>query len=311
MAEMDVAEMGVSEVKRIALIGLGEVGLAVAEDLLEKTELDLQLWDAQFGVAGSAAEAHWASLASSGRVSRAADAASAAAGCQLVMSMVTAEQAVPAAESVLAGLSAQTWFVDLNSISPAAKKQLSEMVMATGGRFVEASVMSPIPPKRSNAPILLGGPHAAAFEAIGQRLGFSDMRATSTELGIAAATKMCRSVIIKGMEALVTESLLAARHYGVDEVVLASLNNLFPRPDWPEHAHYLITRSLLHGERRAAEMREVAKTIEQAGVSPWMSAACAERQDWAAQFKAQLSETELKPLLDAINDEISTMTGES
>ena len=306
-----MADLELAKVKRIALIGLGEVGLAVAEDLLAKTELDLQLWDAQFGTTGSAAEAHWASLASSDRVSRAADAASAAKDCQLVLSMVTAEQAVPAAESVLAGLAAEAWFVDLNSISPAAKKQLSEMVTAAGGRFVEASVMSPIHPKRTDAPILLGGPHAAAFEAIGEQLGFSDMRATSAELGIAAATKMCRSVIIKGMEALVTESLLAARHYGVDEVVLASLNTLFPRPDWPEHAHYLITRSLLHGERRAAEMREVAKTVNEAGLSPWMSAACAERQDWAAKFKAQLSETELNPLLDAINAQISTMNGEA
>ena len=153
-----MADLELAKVKRIALIGLGEVGLAVAEDLLAKTELDLQLWDAQFGTTGSAAEAHWASLASSDRVSRAADAASAAKDCQLVLSMVTAEQAVPAAESVLAGLAAEAWFVDLNSISPAAKKQLSEMVTAAGGRFVEASVMSPIHPKRTDAPILLGGP---------------------------------------------------------------------------------------------------------------------------------------------------------
>ena len=58
-------------------------------------------------------------------------------------------------------------------------------------------------------------------------------------------------------------------------------------------------------------MREVAKTVNEAGLSPWMSAACAERQDWAAKFKAQLSETELNPLLDAINAQISTMNGEA
>ncbi len=86
---------------------------------------------------------------------------------------------------------------------------------------------------------------------------------------------------------MVPDSLLAARHFGGDGAVLASLNNLVPRPDWPEQAHYLITRSIQHGTRRAAEMREVAKTVDEAGLTPWMSEACAQRQDWAAPFKAQ------------------------
>jgi 3-hydroxyisobutyrate dehydrogenase-like beta-hydroxyacid dehydrogenase len=291
-------------IERICLLGLGEVGLALAEDLLGATSLTLSLWDSQFGSAGSKAERHWSILQTSARIVRARDAASAAIGCQLVLSAVTADEAVNAAESILPGLADQCWFVDLNSVSPGTKQRLGELIAGVGGRFVEASVMAPIFPKRIAAPILLAGPHAKAFEALGHELGFIDMRAVSAALGVAAATKMCRSVIIKGLEALVTESLLAARHYGVDAAVLASLTNLLPRDDWPEYAHYLITRSLQHGARRAAEMREVAKTVGEAGLTPWMSAACAERQDWAAQFEALLDENSLGELLDGINQHI-------
>jgi 3-hydroxyisobutyrate dehydrogenase len=117
---------------------------------------------------------------------------------------------------------------------------------------------------------------------------------------------MCRSVIVKGMEALVTESLLAARYYGVEHSVLASLDNLFPRPDWPEHARYLISRSLQHGTRRAAEMREVGKTVQEAGFSPWMSDGTVERQAWAPRFDAALSEESLEGVLDAIRTQLSS-----
>jgi 3-hydroxyisobutyrate dehydrogenase-like beta-hydroxyacid dehydrogenase len=131
------------------------------------------------------------------------------------------------------------------------------------------------------------------------------MKVVSEALGVASATKMCRSVIIKGMEALVAESLLAARHYGVEDAVLESLDNLFPRPDWPEHARYLISRSLMHGTRRADEMREAAKTVREAGLIPWMSEGSVERHAWAPQFDSALNEESLEGILDAIHTQFS------
>ena len=109
---------------------------------------------------------------------------------------------------------------------------------------------------------------------------------------------MCRSVIIKGLEALISESLLSARYYGVEQEVLSSLNNLFPMENWPRYAHYMITRTLEHGVRRAEEMREAALTVQAAGLEPQMSQATAERQEGAPQFSAALEQQELLPLLD-------------
>ncbi|MBR9910143.1 MAG: NAD(P)-dependent oxidoreductase [Gammaproteobacteria bacterium] len=296
-------------IERICLLGLGEVGRTLAEDLLRGSAVELQVWDAQLDRADSAAAKNYQALAALAavqdtRLQRASSGASAALNCQLVLSAVTADQAINAARAILPGLADNTWFVDLNSVSPVTKQQLSHAVEKVGGRFVEAAIMSPIGPQRSAAPMLLAGPQASDFEILGRDLGFSAMRAVSPSLGVAAATKMCRSVIIKGMEALVTESLLAARYYGVDGAVLESLNDLFPRPDWSQHAQYLISRSLQHGGRRAAEMREVAKTVHEAGLTPWMSEGCVERQAWAAQFHSLLQEPTLGGMLDAMQAQL-------
>ncbi|MFK8050447.1 MAG: DUF1932 domain-containing protein [Halioglobus sp.] len=288
------------KIQCVGIIGLGEVGRTLVEDLLEQSDVQVRVWDYQFANSESKAAQNLQDLVSNPRLSVAEVAETAADGCQLLLSAVTADQAGDAARSIVGGLERGTFFSDLNSVSPGTKLETSGVIENAGGRFVEASVMSPIMPLRSGSPILLSGPHAPELASLGLPLGFSDMTVVSDTLGVASATKMCRSVIVKGLEALVTESLLAGRHYGVEESVLASLDNMFPGPDWPQHARYLISRSLQHGERRTAEMREAARTVEEAGHYPWMSLATVERQAWAAQFDSSLGEESLGNMLDGI-----------
>jgi 3-hydroxyisobutyrate dehydrogenase-like beta-hydroxyacid dehydrogenase len=234
------------------------------------------------------------------RVQAAPDAPSAVRKAQLVISAVTAAQDANAARSVVAGLQPGTFYLDLNSVSPEMKREVASIVDATGARYVEGAVMSPIGPKRIASPILLGGAHAEDFLKLGEPLGFTGASVFAREVGRASAAKMCRSVMVKGMEALLTESLLAARKHGVEETVLASLKDLFPAADWRKLAQYMISRSLLHGKRRAEEMREVAETVANVGLTPHMSAACAERQDWAAQFRESADAETLEEMLDFV-----------
>ena len=283
-------------IARVALIGFGEVGQILAADLAGKVELSA--WDIAFAEAASAPSQ--AAAAASVRV--AASAADAVRGADLAISAVTAENDLVAARSVAERLGPRAYFLDLNSCSPGQKLASAEAVEAAGGRYVEAAVMSPFPPRRIASPMLLGGPHAKAFLEDAAALGLVGARAYSEKIGQAAATKLCRSVMIKGVEALLTESMLAARHYGVEQVVLDSLSDLLPLPDWKATAQYMISRSLEHGTRRAEEMREAARTVAEAGVEPLMSLAIAGRQDWAADHRSALSD-DLAAMLDAINKE--------
>jgi 3-hydroxyisobutyrate dehydrogenase len=290
--------------RRIAIIGFGEVGSILARDLKAAGHRDISAADIAFRDPTSKASRN---LAVQG-VQRTACAAEAAARAEIVISCVTAGSALAAAKEARSGMGHAPFYLDVNSVSPGAKKEIAAVVEAGGGRFVEAAVMTSVPPHGIRSPMLLGGPHAANFLTVAEALG---MRADvySEKLGGAAAVKMCRSIMVKGMEAIVTECMLTARRYGVERDVLASLADTLPHKDWPGLARYMMSRALIHGRRRAEEMREVARTVEEAGIPPLQSAATALRQDWAADQGAKLSREilatqQLNELVDAVLAEV-------
>jgi 3-hydroxyisobutyrate dehydrogenase-like beta-hydroxyacid dehydrogenase len=281
---------------RICLIGFGEVGQVLAADLRASGGNELTAWDLQFGDPASVPSR---GIKDSG-VRAASSAADALAEATLVICAVTATECIGAATTAAVSIAPGAVFLDLNSVSPMTKTKAAAAITAFGGHYVEAAVMSPIAPARIAAPMLFGGPHARAFLPQARALGFGGASVFSDVIGRASAAKMCRSVIVKGIEALLTESLLAARRYGVEQAVLESLSDTLPVGDWRSLSRYMIARSLQHGRRRAAEMREVAITVREAGVDPWMSSACAERQDWAALRRDASAQVSLSAMLDAI-----------
>ena len=288
--------------RSMAIIGFGEVGQIFARQFHVAGLKDIALFDIAFADTASAQ-----SNAAKGPWKKCETAHAAAADADLIVSAVTAGADLDAARSVLAGLRPGAWFWDLNSVSPGTKQQAAALIDGAGGRYVEAAVMSSIPPRGIRSPMLLGGKHAPAFfEAMAP---FQlDLTVYATKIGQASAVKMCRSVLIKGLEALLTESMLAARHYGVERDVLASLKDTLPHPDWQKQAAYMISRALLHGRRRAEEMREVAKTVEEAGVAPMLSLPIAERQDWAHVQGTLLPSEALKaPELERLLDELTLL----
>jgi 3-hydroxyisobutyrate dehydrogenase-like beta-hydroxyacid dehydrogenase len=257
----------------ITLIGYGEVGRILAEDLVPQghrvTAYDLKLENEQ----GNALRDH----ASKDRVSLAATHAQAVRGAELVVSAVTSSQAVAVAEACAPAMPGGAFFLDFNSASPGAKCRAAEIINAAGGRYVEGAVMTSVPPYRIKVPLLLGGPDAAACKPLLDALGFAP-RVASDKLGVASATKMCRSVMIKGLEAMVIESFTAARHYGVEDAVIASLQETFPGIDWEKQGAYFFQRVIEHGRRRSEEMREVAVTVREAGLDAHSASGTAERQ---------------------------------
>lgn len=264
---------------KIALIGYGEVGRILAEDLRPAghavTAFDLKLAGTGSAPLRTHASAHGIALASSH--------ASAVHGAELVLSAVTASQAVPVAQACAPGLDAGAFFLDFNSASPGAKIEAARIVNAAGGRYVEGAVMTSIPPYRIKVPLLLGGPDAAALEPVVNALGFA-ARVASDKLGVASATKMCRSIMIKGLEAMVIESFTTARHYGVEDAVIASLQETFPAIDWEKQGAYFFQRVIEHGRRRSEEVQEVAVTVQEAGLVPHSAAGTAKRQAWVADL---------------------------
>jgi 3-hydroxyisobutyrate dehydrogenase-like beta-hydroxyacid dehydrogenase len=266
----------------ICFIGFGEAGQAIAAGLREADAGRMTAWDILFPEPlgdrlRHAGEAIGVRCASS--------AGDAARESQIVISAVTAAASVAAAQSVKAHLAGQPFLLDINSVSPGRKQETAKL-LGDSARYVDVAVLAPIHPARHQTPMLLAGPHAAAVAPMLAALG---MRATiaGTEVGAAAAIKMVRSVIVKGIEALTLECFLAAARAGVVDEVANSLKNNYPDLDWSKIVPYNLERMAVHGERRAAEMEEVAETLRELGVEPLMTLATVKRQRDMGQVGTQ------------------------
>ena len=233
----------------ISFIGFGEAGQAFAQD--ERA--------AAFDVDPSK--------------TRSATLAAAIAGATIVISVVTADQALIVAQQAAAFITPGALFCDMNSVAPGTKQAAAAAIEAAGGRYVDVAVMSPVEPARLAVPLLVSGPHADAGAAALRAAGFTNVRIVGDTVGRASMIKMLRSVMYKGLEALTAECLIACAKAGVTDEVLGSFGN-----DWSSDADYRIDRMMVHGLRRAAEMDEVVKTLDALGVEPLMTRGTAVRQ---------------------------------
>jgi 3-hydroxyisobutyrate dehydrogenase-like beta-hydroxyacid dehydrogenase len=250
---------------RVSFIGFGEAGQAIARGLRGEGVERIAAWDILFPQADGASlkaagESIGARLASS--------AADAVREADIVIAAVTAASSVEAARTAAPHLTGTPYYLDINSVSP-GKKQETAALLGEKARYVDTAVIAPILPGLHKTPMLLAGPHAQSAAALMSELGMQ-VKIAGDKTGAAAAIKMMRSVMIKGIEALTLECFLAASRADLIEEVTASLDHSYLGIDWVKFAAYNVERMASHGERRAAEMEESARTLRELGVEPRM-----------------------------------------
>jgi 3-hydroxyisobutyrate dehydrogenase-like beta-hydroxyacid dehydrogenase len=258
---------------RISFIGFGEAGQAIASGLRDAGIECIAAWDILFpNLAGVPLKAAGESIG----VRMASSAGDAVRETDIVISAVTAASSVDAARSVAPHLTGNPYYLDINSVSPGRKQETAQL-LGDRARYVDVAVVAAIHPARHRTPLLISGPYA---EEISPLLGELDMQlaVVGPEIGSAAAIKMIRSVMIKGIEALTLECFLAASRAGVLEEVTTSLKNNYPTLDWAKITDYNLERMASHGERRAAEMEESAATLRELGLDPLMVDSTVKRQ---------------------------------
>lgn len=265
----------------IAFIGFGEVGQTFSRGLLANEGVAIRAYDLLFGSeAGSRLEAAAQELG----VARAASAQEACAGATFVFSAVTADRAEVVASEAAAWLKPGQVFVDVNSAAPSTKQRAAQAVTASGADYVEAAVMAPVLKPGLKVAILAGGPQAQAASEALNRLGMN-LTPVSEVYGRASAMKLCRSIVIKGLEALMVDCAAACEAWDVKDPVFASLNATFPSIDFHALAADMRERVATHGVRRSAEMREAAEMLGVAGLHPGLAQAIADAQLRGARRK--------------------------
>ncbi|MBC5767988.1 DUF1932 domain-containing protein [Ramlibacter albus] len=268
--------------QRLGLVGYGEVGKIFASGLKQRVE-QASAWDLKFE-ARETRDTERSHAATQG-IKACNSMRELCIESDLVISAVTASNTLAVALEAAKVIRPGTVFLDLNSASPGTKQQAAAAIDGAGAYYVEAGVMTSVPPYGIQVPMLLGGARAEELAALLQSWDM-DARAVSDRLGVASAIKMCRSVMIKGLEALVIESYTTARAYGVEDHVLPTLQETFPSIDWQKQGAYFFSRVVQHGKRRAEEMRESANTVKEAGFEPFMARAIADKQQWVADQAA-------------------------
>lgn len=288
---------------RLCFIGFGEAGQAIAAGLRDTGVETIAAWDIMFMMPEgerlkAAGDRIGARLAAS--------AADAVHGSDIIISAVTAASSLEAARSVEPHLDGNPYFLDINSVSPGRKKE-TEKLLGSKARYVDVAILAPIHPARHQTPLLLAGPHAQTVMPL--LIDELEMRGAiaGDEVGAAAALKMIRSVMIKGIEALTLECFLAAKRAGIVDEVATSLKNNYPTLDWNRVIEYNLERMASHGVRRADEMDQVAETLRELGIDPLMATATSTRQREMGEIGKQPAvRATLKEGRTAILDAIST-----
>jgi len=287
---------------RLCFIGFGEAGQAIASGLREAGVEHVAAWDILFpknegAKLKQAGEAMGARLATS--------AADAVSNSDIIVAAVTASSSLEAAQSVAPHIKGNPYYLDINSVSPGRKHETARLLDGTA-RYVDVAILAPIYPKRHQTPLLLAGEHARSVLPV--LVDELEMRGViaSDEVGAAAALKMIRSVMIKGIEALTAECFMAAHRAGIVDEVAASLKNNYPGVDWPKMVEYNLERMASHGVRRADEMEQSAITLKELGIEPLMTTGTVVRQremgELGKRDDVRAAKTEsAAALLDAVN----------
>ncbi|MDI9259216.1 NAD(P)-dependent oxidoreductase [Alicyclobacillus sendaiensis] len=269
---------------RLGLIGFGEAASAIARGLKQAGWSSMAAYDAVQSDAMKAkardAGVEWAT--SLDELVRQSD---------IVCSLVTAGVAVDVAKAAASHLRPGALYADFNSCSPAVKREVGDVIKSAqpAARYAAVAVMSAVKPHGHRVPLVADGDGARALQEALAPYGCR-IEVLNGEVGGAALLKMCRSAVLKGLEALFLEALAAAESLGVADRVLDSLDASFPEHHLRDLAWYLVERNLAHAERRAHELGEVVDTLRSLGMEPLVAEGGYRRLQHAAAVRASLND---------------------
>ena len=290
--------MGVLNLNKVSIIGFGEAGQAYARGWNQQGAATRGFSISAFDIKTSSPDC----VISNGKladyeafkVDGETDCAKAVKGAGVIVSLVTADQAHTAACEAAKHMDKGALFFDGNSCAPSTKLDSAKVIEQAGGRYVDMAIVAPVYPTLHQTPVLLSGPYAkAALDDV----AFLNLSAKVVDgpVGRASAIKMTRSIMMKGLEALMLECVLAGRKAGVEDIVLDSLEVTYPGFGWKDRAAYMFERVMTHGKRRAAEMREVAKTVDDLDLNNGMAAATVNWHQQIGDLELDASILEDKP----------------
>ena len=257
-------------VPRIGFIGMGEAVFHIAKGLRDEGLAGIQAYDKMWNVAPQSELV--SRRAQESGVTLAPSLQALVEGVDIVICAVSASLAVELARECLPWLRADQVYADFNSAGPQTKIEIAALFAPPGIPFVDGAIMGTVPGLGHKVPTLICGTGAQALAAALQPYGMA-LSVLEGAAGRASASKMLRSIFMKGVVALLLETVLAGHRYGLEDDLLQSIADTFANGSFHDVVNGLMTRGVIHAERRAHEMEEVVATLRAAKVDATMSEA--------------------------------------
>ena len=264
---------------RLGLVGYGEIGSTLGAGLRrgglgEVVAYDKHAFDGPYAalIQRRAREAGVPLLRS---------AAELAGRAEIVIGATPGSSSVASAEALAPHLRPRHLVADIASATPRVKQAAAERLAGSGAGFVDGSIVG-TPKDGHGMPILLAGAPAPRLRDALVPWGMA-LTVVGDRVGDASAIKILRSVVMKGLEALLLECLLGARRYGIDDAVLASVEKTLARP-FSQVAQGLLTTDAIHAGRRSEEAAMSAEALAEVGLDGFVTRAVAERLRWVAEL---------------------------
>jgi 3-hydroxyisobutyrate dehydrogenase-like beta-hydroxyacid dehydrogenase len=184
----------------------------------------------------------------------------------IVLSILPPEHA-PALADKVAGVMVASGltppYVDMNAVSPETARAMQKVIEGAGAVYIDGGIVGSPPGGKLPTRFFVSGAEAALVDGL-DGLGI-DVRQCGPEIGRGVAVKMCYAGITKGTSALHTAVLIAAESLGVaDEIheeLALSVGALYKRME------NVVPKLPAVSARYIGEMKEIAKTMESAGVT--------------------------------------------
>lgn len=259
--------LDLNEVKglRVGIIGFGEVGQVFAKGLLEKTKhvfiYDILLEKNKNLITEKINNIGVQAVDGIEQIGEC---------CTLIISLVNSSASEVVAAEVAKGIRKGTVFLDLTTSTPLVKSKSEKIIVSNGGIYVDASIMGTVATEQQQVPLLIAGEQSVKVQALLNSLGFN-CQAINHPNGGAASIKLLRSIFMKGLEALILETMITAKNYGVSDEVMQSISKTINNNDFTTFANALITTHVIHKNRRYKEVLDSCNLIKEAELSPFVT----------------------------------------
>lgn len=264
----------------IAFIGFGELGAALASRLGGTDGHEMRAWTRGWPDRADASALPTERMREAG-VKRCATLEDALQGAEAVLSVVPGTSSLALAKRAAELLDEDALYVDLSAASVSDKEAGAEAVGEAGGRYVDGAVLGTVALPGAGLPIAASGPGAHEWRDLARCEGLS-VDVLEGPAGRATQLKLLRSVYMKGRDALVVETLLAARRCGLEKQVVASIEGPGERVPFAELADRVLRSLAIHAARRADELDGSGEVLRTARVDPLLASAAADVLRWVA-----------------------------